>query len=95
MYARYLTFKSSPEHRDAIEAMADGMYEYIKTLQGFVSVTYVLSEDETMYGSFSVWETKADADNAGIALGEKLSSLLEGKAASAPEVVTMEVYLPG
>ncbi len=94
MYARYLTFRSSPQHREAIEQMAEGMYAFIKTLDGFLSVTYVISEDETTYGSFSVWASREDADRAGEALGEKLSGMLADKTVAAPEVVTMEVYQP-
>ena len=68
MYARYFTFKSSPENRKTIEEMADGIYGYTKSLRGFVSATYVISEDGTEYGSFSVWESKEDAEKAGASI---------------------------
>ena len=94
MYARYLSFKSGPQHRAAIEHMADGMYAFIKTLDGFISVTYVISEDQTTYGSFSVWASKAQAEKAGEVLSEKLGEVLADMATAPPEVVMMEVYQP-
>ena len=94
MYARHFSFQSGPQHRAAIEQMADGMYAFIKTLDGFLSVTYYVSEDQTTYGSFSVWDSKEHAEQAGAALGEKLGNLLGDKASSPPEVVMMEVYQP-
>ena len=94
MYARHFSFKSGPQHRAAIEQMADGMYAFIKTLDGFLSVTYYVSEDQTTYGSFSVWDSKAHAEKAGEALSDKLGGMLADKATAPPEVVMLEVYDP-
>lgn len=94
MYARYLTFKSGPQHRAAIEQVADTMRSFLQTLDGFVSVTFVVSEDQTTYGSFSTWVSREAAENAGAAIMEKLPPMLADKATAPPEVVLMEVYQP-
>lgn len=94
MYARYFTIKSTAENRKAIEAMADKVYGYAKVLKGFVRTTYVISEDATEYGSFSIWETKEDAEQAAISIREKVMPDLQKIITAPPEVVIMEVYEP-
>ena len=94
MYARYFTFESTAENRKMIEEMADDIYGYTKSLQGFVSATYTVSEDETGYGSFTVWQTKEDAEAAGASIREKVMPRLEGIVTAPPVVSVMEVYQP-
>ncbi|MCB1753574.1 MAG: hypothetical protein KDI74_17830, partial [Gammaproteobacteria bacterium] len=72
MYARYFRFKTPAENREIIERMADGIYGYTRSLKGFVSATYTVSEDETEYGSFTIWETRADAETAAAAIRERV-----------------------
>lgn len=50
MYARYFTFKAKPGVRSEVEALADQVFGFMKSLQGFVSVHFVISEDEAVYG---------------------------------------------
>ena len=92
MYARYFTFKSKPEMRRTIEEMADSIFRYTKTLNGFVSATYTVSEDQTEYGSFTVWRSKEDAETAGAAIREMVMPKLEGVATAPPEIKILEVY---
>lgn len=94
MYARYFTFKSNPENRKVIEAMADDIFAYTKTLKGFVSATYVISEDEKEYGSFTVWDSKEEAEEAGELVREKAAPILEETVSEPPVVAVMEVYEP-
>jgi len=94
MYARYFSFKSTPERRKDIEALADDIVVYTRSLKGFVSATYLISEDETHYGSFTIWDSKQDAEAGGAAIREKSMSTLEGLATAPPEVVVVEVYQP-
>ena len=95
MYARILTLKSSPDKRSDIEAVADQVFAMMKTLRGFVSVHFVISPDETEYGSFSLWESKEDAEAAGDALRPGMSKNLMPLAAEPPKVYVYEVYKPG
>ena len=94
MYARHFTFKTNAENRGIIEEMADGIYSYTKSLKGFVSATYTVSEDETEYGSFTVWQSKEDAEAAGASIREKVMPKLEGIVTAPPEISIMEVYEP-
>lgn len=94
MYARNFAFKSTAENRKMIEELADGIYGYTKSLKGFVSATYTVSEDETEYGSFTVWQSKEDAETAGASIREKVMPKLEGIVTAPPVISVMEVYEP-
>ena len=94
MYARNFTFKSTAENRKMIEELADTIYSHTKSLQGFVSATYTVSEDETEYGSFTVWLSKEDAETAGDSIREIVMPRLEGIVTAPPVVSVMEVYEP-
>lgn len=94
MYARHFTFKSSPEHRAAIENMADRAYELSKTLSGFVGATYMVSEDETEYGSLTLWQSREEAEQGGATIREMVAPELEGKVAAPPETKMLMVYEP-
>ncbi len=94
MYARNFTFKSTAENRKMIEKMADDIYGYTKSLPGFVSATYTVSEDDSEYGSFTLWQSKEDAEAAGAAIREKVMPRLEGIVTAPPVISVMEVYEP-
>ena len=65
MYAGHFTFKTRPEARSEIEAVADQVFGFMKSLRGFISIHFLMTESETEYGSFSLWESKQDAESAG------------------------------
>lgn len=94
MYARYFTLKTTAENRKDIEEIADEIYGYIKSLKGFVSATYTISEDETEYGSFTVWQSKEDAEEAGDSIREKVMPKLDEMVTAPPAVSIMQVYEP-
>ncbi|OEY67502.1 antibiotic biosynthesis monooxygenase family protein [Marinobacter sp. X15-166B] len=94
MYARHFTFKSTADNRPSVEKIADDIYGYTKSLQGFVSATYTVSEDETEYGSFTVWQTRKDAEAAAESIREKVMPQLEAIVTAPPEVSMLEVYEP-
>lgn len=94
MYSRHFTFEAKPESRKLIEEMADEIYRHTKTLKGFVSATYTVSEGETEYGSFTVWQTKADAEAAGASIREKIMPKLAGIIMAPPKISILEVYEP-
>ncbi len=94
MYARYFTFKAKPGVRSEVEALADQVFGFIKSLQGFISVHFVVSEDESVYGTFSLWESKQDADAAGESLRSRTREALEEIAAEPPTQRVFEVYKP-
>ncbi len=55
---------------------------------------FLVSDDETQYSSFSLWESKSDADAAGAAISEKTAGTLHELALEAPEIRIYEVYKP-
>ncbi len=94
MYARHLSFHSTPENRPEIEALADRAFSLMKSLDGFVTAHFLISDDETTYGSFSLWETKEDADAAASQLREATMPVVEKLATGAPTAAHYEVYKP-
>ena len=94
MYARNFTFKSTPERRNAVEALAREIYTRFKTLQGFVTVIYLVSEDETDYRSLSIWDSKEDAEGAGASIRDEFGARLGELVVAPPETVFMEVVDP-
>ena len=94
MYARQLVFKSSSQRRGEIEKLADQAFAFMKTLKGFISVHFLVSDDETRYSSFSLWETKGDAEAGGAAISEKTAGTLKKLALEPPEFTLYEVYKP-
>lgn len=94
MFARVFSFQSVPQKRPAIEAMADNMYAFVKTLDGFISATYMVSGDERHYSSVTLWQTKEDAIAAGDAIRERSATALEDLLTAPPEMTINEVYEP-
>lgn len=94
MYARHLSFESTPENRAEIEALADSAFELMKSMSGFITAHFLISEDETSYGSFSLWESKDDADAAAGRFRDATMPVVQKLATEAPTVMTYEVYKP-
>ncbi len=94
MYARHLTFRSTPDNRPEIEAFAREVYALFQTLDGFVSVTFGVSEDEIEYGSFSLWETKAAAESAGKRAGEEIAPKHHRVMMTEAKVKYFEAFFP-
>ena len=94
MYARYFTFNAKPGVRSEVEALADQVFGFMKSLPGFISVHFVVSENEAAYGTFSLWQSKQDADSAGESLRSRTREKLEELAAEPPTQRVFEVYEP-
>ena len=95
MYARFLTFKAGPDRRPEVEALADQVFEFVKSQQGFISIHFVIAEDENEFGSFSLWESRDDAVAAGESIRSEIGAALENLASEAPKIEVYEVYKPG
>ncbi|MCB1800566.1 MAG: hypothetical protein KDI82_02655 [Gammaproteobacteria bacterium] len=72
--------------------MADDLYRLSRTLDGFVSATYRVSEDEREYSSVMLWDSKQAAVDAGDAIRAKSATMLETLVTAPPSVVINEVY---
>ena len=92
MYARYFRFRSTPDQRQAIESLADDVHGLFKSQKGFVSVTFVISQEQSEYGSFSLWASRDDAEASGEVVRQATMSRLGEIATAPPEVAIMEVY---
>ena len=95
MYARYLKFKADPSKRSEVEALADRAFAIAKQQQGFISIHFIISSDESEYGSFSLWESKNDAETGGTAIRSETATTLGELASTPPTIDVYEVYKPG
>jgi len=94
MYARFFNFKVNPSRRSEVETLADQAFGIMKTLKGFVSVHFIVSEDESECGTFSLWETRDDAETAGASLRSRIGEALEKIVNGPPKQQIFEVYKP-
>ena len=95
MYARFLKFNADPSRRSEVEAVADRAFEIAKQQQGFISIHFVISSDESEYGSFSLWESKDDAETGGGAIRSQTEATRQDLATAPPTLDVYEVYKPG
>lgn len=94
MYARYLKFNADPNKRPEVEALADRAFAIAKQQQGFISIHFVISTDESEYGSFSLWESQNDAEAGGAAIRSETATTLSELASTSPTIDVYEVYKP-
>ena len=95
MYARLLKFNTDPNRRSEVEALADRVFALAKEQKGFISIHFIISADESEYGSFSLWESENDAETGGSAIRSEVVETLQGIATAPPTIDVYEVYKPG
>lgn len=95
MYARFFKFEASPDRRPEVEALADQVFKLAKSLQGFISIHFVIAEDENEFGSFSLWESENDAAAAGESIRSEIGETIQKVASGPPKTNVYEVYKPG
>ncbi len=95
MYARLLKFNTDPNRRSEVEALADKVFALAKEQKGFISIHFIISSDESEYGSFSLWESENDAETGGSAIRSEIAEKLQGLATAPPTIDVYEVYKPG
>jgi heme-degrading monooxygenase HmoA len=93
MYARLVLLTTEPGARPAMEQIADSSASQFKAQKGFISISYLVDENETEYGTFSLWESKEDADAALAAMAPTLEKAA-AVAKAPPNVRLYEVYEP-
>ncbi|KAA3625607.1 MAG: hypothetical protein DWQ08_09130 [Proteobacteria bacterium] len=94
MFARHLSMKSTPENRTEIEALADDVFHRAKSIDGFVTIHFLVSEDETTYGAISLWKTRRDAQVAGDQLRAYSQDRIAKLATEPPVETYYEIYKP-
>jgi len=95
MYAQLVSFTLEPGMRQTAEKLADQFDPALKSLKGFKSASYLASDSTGEYATFSLWESKEDAEAAAAITGPRLEEALKSIAKSGPTRLMFDVYTPG
>ena len=94
MYTRLVIFRVGPGKRSTIEELVDEFDPLYRAQKGFRHL-FVIGDDATgEYGSFSVWETKEDAEAANAVIAPRLQQALTGLLEGPPDRWFFEVLEP-
>jgi heme-degrading monooxygenase HmoA len=94
MHARLVIFKLGPGQRSTIQALARE-FDPLYRAQPGLNEHYVVADDPRgQYGSFSVWESQADADAANAVIAPRLQRALAGRLEDPPNRWFFEVVDP-
>jgi heme-degrading monooxygenase HmoA len=94
MHARLVIFKLGPGQRSTIQALARQFDPLYRAQPGFKEL-YVIADDVSgQYGSYSVWESQADADAANAVIAPRLQRALAGHLQDPPNRWLFEVLEP-
>jgi len=94
MYAQLMMLKLGAGMRSTAEKIADQSLPTLKTLKGFKSITFFGDVEVGEYGSFSLWESKEDAEAAAAVMGPKVEQAVTGIAKAPPTRHFYEVHEP-
>ena len=94
MYAQLSIIKLGGGMRSTAEKIADQSLPTLKMLKGFKSVTFFGDVELGEYGSFTLWETKEDAEAAAAVMRPKVEKAVSGIAKAPPTRQFYEVYEP-
>lgn len=94
MYSRLVIFRVEPGKRSTIEELVGEFDPLYRAQKGFRHL-FVIGDDTTgEYGSFSVWETKEDAEAANAVIAPRLQQALTGLLEGPPDRWFFEVLEP-
>jgi quinol monooxygenase YgiN len=79
MYARMVIFKLGPGEGSTIRALAEEFHPLYRAQSGFEQLYVLGDEVGGEYGSFSVWESKDDAEAANAVIAPQLQRALAGR----------------
>ena len=94
MYARLVIFKVGPGKHSTIKGLVDEFDDLYRAQKGFRHVFILGDEASGEYGSFSVWESKEDAEAANAVIAPRLQQALSGLLQGPPERWGFEVLEP-
>lgn len=95
MYGRLTLITASPGERSKMEALADWAAPLYPQVQGFSGVTFFADEQEGLYGSLTLWESREAAEAAAATVGSALQEKLAGVGLQGqPRIRTVEIYEP-
>ena len=78
MYARFSVVSVGAGMRPRMEALAEQLAARFRTMPGFRSVTFVMDEAAGDYGSFSLWDSREDAEAASTAIAPDVARVFRG-----------------
>jgi heme-degrading monooxygenase HmoA len=94
VFARLVTFSLEPGNGPTTERLANEQGPIIRRLPGFESLAFLHDDAANRYGSFSVWQTRKNAEAvSGVAtlqIKDALKSSMKGR----PSVTIYEIYPP-
>ncbi len=94
MFARLVIFKVGPGMRATIEQIVDQFDRLYRSQTGFKNL-FIIGDDSTgEYGSFSVWESRDEADAANAVIAPQLQQALTGKLQGPPSRWFFEILEP-
>ena len=91
MYARLVIFKVRPDALPTIDKLVDEFDPLYRAQKGFKDVFFIGQDTTNEYGSFSVWDTQADADAANAVIAPRLQASLTGLLQGPPTRWFLEV----
>jgi len=94
MYAQLVILHLGPGMRSTAEKLADQFAPVLEAQKGFKKVTFFGDEAEGDYGSFSLWESKEDAEAEAEVIRPQLEQAVSGIAMEPPTRGLFEVYEP-
>jgi len=94
MYAQLVILHLEPGMLSTAEKLADQFAPVLKAQKGFKKVTFFGDDAKGDYGSFSLWESKEDAEAEAEAVRPQLEQAVSGIAKVPPTRRFFEVYEP-
>ena len=78
MYARFSVVSMGPGMRARMEELAEQLTPVFRAQRGFRSVTFVMDDAAGDYGSFSLWDSKEDAEAASAEINPRVAEIFKG-----------------
>ena len=78
MYARLSVITTGPDMRPQLQQLADHLAEDLRTAPGFRGVTFLMGERPGEFGSFSLWDSKEEAEAAGAVIRPHIAQSFTG-----------------
>ena len=94
MHARLVIFKLGPGDDSTIRAQAEEFDPLYRAQTGFRQLHVLADAVSGEYGSFSVWDSKDDAEAANAAIAPQLQRELAGRLQGAPNRWLFQVIEP-
>jgi len=94
MFARLFQFTIDPAQWDAVERLADGSNEAMRTARGFQSATFYGDRETGECGSLSIWDTRENLEAFATASAPRMKEAAAGLFKAPPQTAIAEVYEP-